>query len=147
MLAIRSITLTMAKVQLPKALDHRGFTLVELLVAVAIIMVLAAIAIPQFAAYRQRANDAVAESDLRSSITAQEAYFVDHSEYKDCVSPFDCELTLPGFTASKDNAGNYAVVPFRHFGALDLQNFTATATHTKGTKTFNYDSMTGVLTN
>ena len=147
MVSACSITLRMRETRARNVLAQQGFTLVELLVAVAIIMVLAAIAIPQFAAYRQRANDAVAESDLRNSITAQEAFFIDYSEYKDCVSPFDCELTLPGFEASKDNAGNYVVSPFRHNGAGDLQSYTATATHSKGTKTFNYDSITGALTN
>jgi type IV pilus assembly protein PilA len=61
--------------------NEKGFTLIELLVVVAIIGILAAIAIPQFAAYRQRAFDARAESDLRNMMTAQEAYFVDNEEY------------------------------------------------------------------
>jgi type IV pilus assembly protein PilA len=61
--------------------NEKGFTLIELLVVVAIIGILAAIAIPQFAAYRQRAFDARAQSDVRNTMTAQEAYFVDEEEY------------------------------------------------------------------
>jgi type IV pilus assembly protein PilA len=58
-----------------------GFTLIELLIVVAIIGILAAIAIPQFNAYRKRAYNASAASDLRSFRTAMEAYLHDTSQY------------------------------------------------------------------
>jgi prepilin-type N-terminal cleavage/methylation domain-containing protein len=61
--------------------NQAGFTLIELLVVVAIIGILAAIAIPQFAAYRAKGFDARAESDCRNAATAQEAYFVDNATY------------------------------------------------------------------
>ena len=63
--------------------NEKGFTLIELMIVIAIIGILAAIAIPQFSAYRQRSYNAAAESDLRNAATAQEAYFVDASEYCD----------------------------------------------------------------
>jgi len=58
-----------------------GFTLIELLVVIAIIGILAAIAIPQFAAYRNRGFQAQVWSDLRNAGTSQEAYFVDENTY------------------------------------------------------------------
>jgi type IV pilus assembly protein PilA len=61
--------------------DEKGFTLIELMIVIAIIGILAAIAIPQFSAYRNRAYNAASLSDLKNAITAQEAYFVDWQAY------------------------------------------------------------------
>jgi type IV pilus assembly protein PilA len=61
-----------------------GFTLIELLVVIAIIGILAAIAIPQFAAYRRRSFEAQVKSDLHNAAVAQEAYFVNGNTYKAC---------------------------------------------------------------
>lgn len=61
--------------------NQKGFTLIELLIVVAIIGILAAIAIPQFASYRQRAYNSAAQSDVRNFKTTMEADFADNQQY------------------------------------------------------------------
>lgn len=66
--------------------NKKGFTLIELLIVVAIIGILAAIAIPQFAAYRQKAYNSAAQSDLKNAKTGMEAYMADNQQYPATMS-------------------------------------------------------------
>jgi len=63
--------------------NAKGFTLIELLVVVAIIGILAAIAIPQFARHRGNAFCARVMSDAKHAFTAMEAYYTQNFAYGD----------------------------------------------------------------
>lgn len=118
---------------------NSGFTLVELLIVVAIIGILAAIAIPQFAAYRAKAYCSAAKSDLANYAIAQEAYFTDYNAYSTAA-------TITGFTASTGVTLGTPVTA--------ATGFTVTAQHTQcqqgsasgTTGIYTWDSTTGGLT-
>jgi type IV pilus assembly protein PilA len=63
-----------------------GFTLIELLIVVVIIGILASIAIPRFAATKEKAYVASMKSDLRNLVTVEEAYLAEHRTYTTSVT-------------------------------------------------------------
>lgn len=115
-----------------KAKEEKGFTLIELLVVVAIIGILAAIAIPQFSAYRAQGFNARASSDLRNLATAAEAYFAANAAYTSDLGALEGFKQSPGVNITLSPGAN---------------SFTAQAQHTSGDKVYDWDSANGGLQN
>ncbi len=103
--------------------NDKGFTLIELMIVIAIIGILAAIAIPNFVSYRQRSYNSAAQSDLKNAMTTQEAYFVDEARY----SSDSGRLVTAGYTASGD---------VDLFVSASVNGYTMTAYHTSGNTTW-----------
>ena len=65
----------------PAARPRRGFTLIELLIVVVIIGLLVMIALPRFAATKEKAYVATMKEDLHGLLVAEESYFTDYLTY------------------------------------------------------------------
>ena len=101
--------------------NRKGFTLIELLIVVVIIGILAAIAIPKFAATKDKAKLASVKTDLRNMMTAQEAYFSDFATY----GSLGQLQTASNFTLTVGNTGVAAGVASGYTGTFTNTSISA----------------------
>lgn len=106
--------------------EKAGFTLVELIVVIAILGILAAVAVPTYSGYIERANDAAAESSATAYLTAAQSAAVLNGTYVtsakvDAGGKFE-------FAINSADVGDDVATNFAEFGG-------AAATNTNGTIT------------
>jgi type IV pilus assembly protein PilA len=82
-------------------MNRKGFTLVEIMIVVAIIALLAAIAIPNLLAARRTANQAAAKATVQTLSTAAETYSTSNS------GAYPASIASPGLVDYIASAGNY----------------------------------------
>lgn len=89
-----------------------GFTLVELMVVVAIIGLLSAVAIPNFKKYQAKAKVSEAKLQLSAAYTAEAAFFSDYNIYHNC-------LAYMGYDPAGETPSRYYTVGINATAAID----------------------------
>ena len=106
-----------------------GYTLIELLVVIACVSILAAIAIPQFVEYKERAYDTESRATLRNLLLACRIYWEDNG------SSNSCSVSV----ASSAKYGFVLPTDVSMGGAGDETSFSATAKHDESINTYSID--------
>ena len=110
----------MMTLKIPFSLKNdKGFSLVELMIVVAIIGVLAALAVPKFQSFQAKAKQSEAKSNLSHIYTLEQSYYGDQDKYSALLT--DIGFTLQGH------------IRYGYTASLVGTGFLATATATSNT--------------
>ena len=113
---------------------NSGFTLLELLIVIAVLGILAAIAIQNIGLYRARSIDASMRSDLRNAAMAMESYYGEYLAYPST----ETALSLSGYR--RTNGVTLTI------NLTTPSTYTLTAARPSGSQpSFTFDSNTGVI--
>ena len=96
--------------------SEEGFTLVELMIVVAIIGVLSAVAVPNFQKYQAKAKTSEAKVQLAAAYTSEQAFFGDFGIYATCLS-------YMGYDPTDEAASRYYAVGFGVAAAIDTNAY------------------------
>ena len=117
--------------------NKKGFTLIELMIVVAIIGILSAIAIPNFISFRLKAKTSEAKSNLGAIRSCQETYKTETELYRDCTASPRASTAVNELKIAWVDNGGYAEIGFDPKGDVwyayavsgsSATAFTATAT-------------------
>ena len=104
---------------------QKGFTLIELMIVIAIIGILAAIAIPQFVSYRQKGYNTDAKGELKSFYTACQAYYADNpTSTGNCTTAQVAATFIPSATITLTPAGGMAMNGTTSFHSAGTSTYT-----------------------
>ena len=111
----------------------RGFTLIELMIVIAILGALAAFAIPNYRNYNMRANRSAAAQMMLAIQNREEAYMLDARDYSDILGTSGLNMAQEGWTCTNAQATGcsnnfYKVVVSKNPVTCTAPCYTVTAT-------------------
>lgn len=130
--------------------NKQGFSLIELMIVVAIIGILATIAVPNFTKFQNKAKQAEARANLSAIYSAHKAFFAEWNAYRGVMADMGyipegrinyylhtggvgaAPANLPGFTAATTGMGVGCVATNCGAGATQLPNLQLANSHVAG---------------
>lgn len=112
-----------------KILASKGFTLIEIMIVVAIVIILVTFAVPNFLRSRIIANEAAAISNLKTLNNACQMYHVDHEEYPADLSALASPASEPPYIEPALASGRKQGYLYA-YNLVDSDHFTINASST-----------------
>lgn len=128
-----------------------GFTLIEMMIVVAILGILAAVAMSYMESSRQSAYNISAKHDLREFVTAQESYFTSYGSFVgNAGESIRNDGIASDFSVDDLRLSNEVVITVMSGDPADPHNagdpFTAEAKHANSTTIYEWDAATNEIT-